>query len=171
MCEIFKKYRLLIGVLAVIMIVLLAFSAIMSVRRFFREDSMTTEEWAIMMLTDYREDVEAAVTDMQTRQEQGIAEVYIQKVGGALEISLTSAASYKTEILTGSELYERLIKKCMSITLHENGAISFSRRGFLTGYTGFYYSPTGMQTDIESSADWYETGRLEENYFWYAFGY
>lgn len=174
MNKLLKRNKVCIVVLAVVFVAAVAFlivSAVTQVHRFFQEDSMTTEEWAAMMLTDYRDDVEAVIADMRERQEQGIKEVYIYKEGEAIKISLTSLTSHTTEILNGNTLYERLSKKCMSIQLHENGAISFSRRGFFTGYTGFYYSPAGIQLNIETSADWYETAWLEGNFFCYQFGY
>lgn len=159
-----------------LLVIIIGLSAVIALLAFgchsFEEESMSTEEWAAMMLTEHREDVEAAVADMQSRQAQGVTKAYVhQSSDKPLSISLTYSTEYVTEPLEGNSLYRRLMKKCSSIELHENGAVSFARKGFLMGYTGFYYSPTGIQTDISGDADWYETDWLEYSYFCYEFGY
>lgn len=157
---------------AFLIFAILIVAAITHIHRFLQEDSLTTEEWAIMMLTDYRNDVENAIADIQTRQQQGADEVFVHKFENKPpEVSITMASQYTTESLIGNELYQRLMKKCVCIGLHENGVISFHRKGFFTGYTGFYYSPTGTEAAIGGDADWYETDWLEGNYFCFEFGY
>lgn len=172
-----KKDKFFVGVCIVSFIIFLivaslVISGILHVYRFLKEDGMTTEEWSVMMLEDYQEDIEAAISDLQARQEKGIETAYVHKYDGEpLEVSLSSQDSYTTEILTGNQTYEQLIKKCVHIDLQISDAISFSRRGFLRGYTGFYYSPTGEEKDVSGGAEWYKTGHLQGNYFWYEFGY
>lgn len=63
------------------------------------------------------------------------------------------------------------MQECVGIELQADGAISFHRNGFLTGYTGFYFSPSGIMTSIAPNADWYESDWLEGNYFWFQFGF
>lgn len=168
----FIKKSLIVSIILILLFVSLIVAAVMPVVQFFREDSMSLEEWSIMMLTGYSEDVEAAIVDLYARQEQGITEAWVHKTEGEhLEISLSTSETYEIESLIGNKLYERLIKKCTSVMLHENDVISFSRRGFLRGYTGFYYSPTGEEKDVSGGAEWYKTGHLQGNYFWYEFGY
>ncbi len=48
--------------------------------------------------------------------------------------------------------------------------IIFSSCGFLRGYTGFYYSPDGLQKDVCDHAEWYHTYNLEPNFYYFEFG-
>lgn len=165
--KVFSKKNIKLMVIGLVLVF-----GILYVHQKVQDACMTTEEWAIMMLTEHRYDVDAAVTDLQGLQSRGVSEAYIYKYQDEpMEAMFTTSTSRDKKDLTENKLYQRLMKKCCDITMYPSGVISFSRRGFLTGYTGFYYSPTGTEQIIDGGADWYETGWLEGNYYYYKFGY
>lgn len=131
---------------------------------------LSAEELAIALLKDNREDVEAAIADLQQMQQDGVLKAYVHHdPDSPVEISLTYASEYVTNTIE-DRLYHRLMKRFIAIDMYEDGTIAFHSRGFLRGYSGFYYSTTGKK-DIGDGADWYETHPLEENFYFFNFGY
>ncbi len=131
---------------------------------------LSAEDLAIALLEDNRDDVEAAIADLQQMQQDGVLKAYVRHdPDSPVEISLTYASEYVTNTIE-DRLYHRLMKRFIAIDMYEDGTIAFHSRGFLRGYSGFYYSTTG-QKHIEHDADWYETHPLEENFYFFNFGY
>lgn len=131
---------------------------------------LSAEDLAIALLEDNREDVQAAIADLQQMQQDGALKAYVyHDPDSPVEISLTYASNYVTNTVT-SRLYHRLMKRFIAINMYEDGTIAFHSRGFLRGYSGFYYSTTG-EKDIGGDADWYETHKLEDNFYFFNFGY
>ena len=127
----------------------------------------TNEELATALLEDNREDIDEAITALQQRRQQ-------TNIKNLKNYQSFNRAQYFSEDFVaetlGRTLYHRLMKRFCDITFYTDGTIAFSSDGFLREYSGFYYSTTGKK-DIGGDADWYETYKLEENFYFFDFGY
>lgn len=73
------------------------------------------EELAIALLEDNREDVEAAIADLQQLQENGVLSAYVHHYADSpIEISLTYPSDYVTKT-EDSTLYRQLMQRFTSI--------------------------------------------------------
>ena len=146
----------------------------------FPDGSLTDEELAQRNLTEYRDDVEFIIQDLTALKESEGFRSMGFSWNAPLFLGLPSAIQINVSYPDGrdqvpdsldTKRYTRMLKPFQRIDYRADGAIVFSSRGVLRGYTGFYYSPDGLEKDVSDSADWYHTYQLEPNLYYFEFGY
>ena len=146
----------------------------------FSDGSLSDEELAQRNLTEYRDDVEFIIQDLTALKEsEGFTSIDFSwnaplflGLPSAIEIDVSYPdARDQVPDSMDTKRYTRMLKPFQRIDYRSDGTIIFSSRGFLRGYTGFYYSPDGLEKDVSDSADWYHTYNLEPNYYYFEFGY
>ncbi len=146
----------------------------------FPDGSLSDEALAQRNLTEYRDDVEFIIQGLTALKEsEGFTSIDLSW-DTPLFLGFPSAIEINVSYPSGrdqvpdppdTKRYTRMLKPFQRISYRSDGTIVFCSRGFLRGYTGFYYSPGGLEKAISNSADWYHTYRLEPNLYYFEFGY
>ena len=146
----------------------------------FSDSSLSDEALAQRNLTEYRDDVAFIIQDLTALKEsEGFTSMALSW-NAPLFLGLPSSVDIDVSYPDGrdqvpdsidTKRYARMLKPFQRIDYRSDSTIVFSSRGFLRGYTGFYYSPDGLEKDVSDSADWYHTYKLEPNFYYFEFGY
>lgn len=146
----------------------------------FSDGSLSDEELAQRNLTEYRDDVEFIIQNLTALKEsEGFTSMDFSRKA-PLFLGLPSSIDIDISYPDGrdqvpdsldTKRYARMLKPFQRIDYRSDGTIVFCSRGVLRGYTGFYYSPDGLEKDVSESADWYHTYKLEPNLYYFEFGY
>lgn len=143
------------------------------------DSALSDEELAQQNLSEHRDDVEFIIQDLTALKEsEGFTDISLSwkaPVFLGLPSRIEISADYPdggnhTPDSMDTKRYTRMIKPFQRIDYRSDGTIIFSSRGFLRGYSGFYYSPDGLQKDVSDHAQWYHTHNLEPNFYYFEFG-
>lgn len=169
-----------IALFVLLSIGLLVYLAASNITAEFSDGSLSDEELAQRNLTEYRDDVAFIIQDLTALKEsEGFTSIDFSW-NTPLFLGLPSTIEVDVSYPDGrdqvpdsldAKRYARMLKPFQRIDYRADGTIVFSSRGFLRGYTGFYYSPDGLEKDVSDSADWYHTYNLEPNFYYFEFGY
>ena len=169
-----------IALLVLLSIGLLVYLAASNITAEFSDGSLSDEELAQRNLTEYRDDVAFIIQDLTTLKEsEGFTSIDFSW-NAPLFLGFPSTIEIDVSYPDGrdqvpdsldAKRYTRMLKPFQRIDYRADGTIVFSSRGFLRGYTGFYYSPDGLEKDVSDSADWYHTYNLEPNFYYFEYGY
>ena len=169
-----------IALFVLLSISFLVYLAASNIAAEFPDGSLSDEALAQRNLTEYRDDVEFIIGDLTALKEsEGFTSIDFSW-NAPLFLGFPSAIEINVSYPSGrdqvpdsldTKRYTRMLKPFQRISYRSDGTIVFSSRGFLRGYTGFYYSPDGLEKDVSDSSDWYHTYKLEPDLYYFEFGY
>lgn len=168
----------------IVLFVLLAiffgvYHAVFSAASSLPDGALSNEALAQWNLTEYRDDVAFIIQDLTALKEaEGFIGIELSWkaslfLGFPSRIEINASypdGSNHTPDSMDTKRYTRMLQPFQRIDYRSDGTIIFSSRGFLRGYTGFYYSPDGLQKDVSDHAEWYHTYNLEPNFYYFEFG-